>query len=79
MAIISCSRCGQERDQMPFRPFQNDIGLKVFQQICNVCWQEWLTTQKQLMNHYALDPRDAKAKEFLFSNMETFLFAPQES
>ena len=63
---------------MPFRPFQNDIGLRAFQQICNVCWQEWLTAQKQLMNHYALDPRDPKAKEFLFSNMETFLFAPQE-
>ena len=75
MANVSCSRCGQERDQMPFRPFQNDIGLRVFQQICHVCWQEWLTTQKQLMNHYSLDPRDPKAKEFLFSNMETFLFA----
>ena len=79
MATVSCIRCGQERDQMPFRPFQNEIGLKVFQQICNVCWQEWLTTQKQLMNHYSLDPREAKAKEFLFSNMETFLFAPQKS
>ena len=63
---------------MPFRPFQNEIGLRVFEQICNVCWQEWLTTQKQLMNHYSLDPRDPKAKEFLFSNMETFLFAPQQ-
>jgi Fe-S cluster biosynthesis and repair protein YggX len=78
MANVSCRRCGQDREQMPFRPFQNEIGLRVFEQICNVCWQEWLTTQKQLMNHYALDPRDPKAKEFLFSNMETFLFAPQE-
>jgi len=59
---------------MPFRPFQNDIGLRVFEQICNVCWQEWLNTQKQLMNHYALDPRDPKSKQFLFANMEAFLF-----
>lgn len=64
---------------MAFRPFQSEIGLKVFQQICNVCWQEWLTTQKQLMNHYALDPRDPKAKEFLLSNMQAFLFGASQA
>jgi Fe-S cluster biosynthesis and repair protein YggX len=39
-----------------------------------VCWQEWLKTQQQLINHYGLNVRDPKAKEFLFANMEKFLF-----
>lgn len=77
MKTIVCARCGQDREQMAFRPFQNEIGLRVYQQICNVCWQEWLTTQKQLMNHYSLDPREPKSKEFLFTNMEKFLFEPR--
>jgi Fe-S cluster biosynthesis and repair protein YggX len=62
---------------MPFRPFQNDIGLRVFEQICNVCWAEWIKTQQQLINHYGLNLREAKSKEFLFKQMEQFLFAPQ--
>lgn len=59
---------------MPFRPFPNDIGLKVFEKICNVCWQEWLNAQKQIINHYSLDPREAKSREMLYTQMNTFLF-----
>ncbi len=78
MPTVSCSRCGQSRDQMAFRPFQNDLGLRVFQQICNSCWGEWLKLQQQLINHYALNVRDAQSKDFLFKQMEQFLFTPPE-
>ncbi|MEP7327151.1 MAG: oxidative damage protection protein [Gemmatimonadota bacterium] len=77
MASITCARCGQTRDQMPFRPFPNDVGLKVFESICNVCWQEWLATQKQIINHYSLDPREPKSREVLYTHMDTFLFGPR--
>jgi Fe-S cluster biosynthesis and repair protein YggX len=74
MATIHCSRCGQDRDQMGFQPFQNDLGKRAFEEICTVCWGEWLKTQQQLINHYGLNLREPKAKEFLFQNMEQFLF-----
>ena len=61
---------------MPFRPFQNELGLKVYNEICNVCWSEWLKRQQQLINHYGLNLRDPKSKEFLFTQMNEFLFAP---
>lgn len=63
---------------MPFRPFPNEIGLRVFENICNVCWQEWTGTQKQLINHYALDPREPSARQFLYANMEKYLFGGLE-
>lgn len=75
MAQITCVRCGNTRDGMAFQPFQNDIGRRAFEQICGVCWAEWLKFQQQLINHYGLDPRDPKSKEFLFRNMEEFLFS----
>lgn len=74
MAIVHCARCGQDRDQMAFRPFPNDQGLRVFNHICAVCWGEWLTTQKQMINHYALNLQDPKSKELLLREMEKFLF-----
>ena len=43
-----------------------------------MCWSEWLRMQQQLINHYGLNLRDPQAKEFLFKQMEGFLFA-QES
>ena len=79
MATITCTRCGQDRDQMPFRPFQNDIGLRVYEHICNVCWSEWLKTQQQLINHYALNLRDQNSKDFLFTYMHKCRFGQGNS
>lgn len=59
---------------MGFQPFQNDLGRRVYASICQPCWAEWLNFQKQLINHYALDVRDPEAKQFLYDNMERFLF-----
>jgi Fe-S cluster biosynthesis and repair protein YggX len=74
MPIITCTRCGQQRDQMAFQPFQNDLGKRAYNEICTVCWGEWLKQQQALINHYGLNLRDAEAKQFLFGEMEQFLF-----
>ncbi len=74
MPTVHCVRCGQERDRMAFQPFSNELGRRVFSEICGVCWGEWLRTQQQLINHYALNLRDPQAKDFLFKQMEQVLF-----
>jgi Fe-S cluster biosynthesis and repair protein YggX len=79
MATVTCTRCGQTRDGMAFQPFQNDIGRRAFEQICGVCWGEWLKFQQQLINHYGLNLRDQQAKDFLYRNMEQFLFGKAEA
>jgi Fe-S cluster biosynthesis and repair protein YggX len=74
MPTITCARCGLARDQQPFQLFQNELGRRAFETICTDCWGEWLKHQQALINHYALNLRDPKAKEFLFQQMEQFLF-----
>jgi len=59
---------------MAFQPFPTDLGRRVYEEICADCWGEWLRTQQQLINHYGLNLRDPQAKEFLWGNMEQFLF-----
>jgi len=79
MADIHCTRCDQTRAQQAFQPFPNEVGKRAFTEICGVCWGEWLKHQQALINHYALNLRDARAREFLLKEMEQFLFtsAPQ--
>ena len=74
MSDITCTRCGQTRASQAFQPFPTDAGRRVFQEICAVCWGEWLKTQQQLINHYALNLREPKAREYLLQQMEQFLF-----
>jgi Fe-S cluster biosynthesis and repair protein YggX len=62
---------------MAFQPFPTDLGRRAVAQICGLCWGEWTKYQQQLINHYGLNLRDPKAKEFLLQNMEQFLFQTQ--
>ena len=72
--MVQCRRCGQTREGMAFQPFPSDTGRRVFEQICGTCWAEWTKYQQQLINHYGLNVRDPKAREFLLKNMDQFLF-----
>jgi len=64
---------------MAFQPFQNDLGRRAFENICAICWGEWLKTQQQLINHYGLNLRDPDAQKFLMKQMEEFLWTPVDS
>ena len=64
---------------MAFQPFQNDLGRRAYEGICGVCWAEWLKTQQQLINHYALNLLDPKSKQFLVEQLRAFLLSPKEA
>ena len=79
MADVTCARCGQTRAGLGFPPFNNDLGKRIHAEICQQCWQQWLTRQTALINHYGLNLRDADAKKFLLQNTEEFLFGTGET
>jgi len=55
-------------------PFKGDLGERVHREICRGCWDAWLTHQTVLMNHFGLDPRDKKARTFLYEQLRATLF-----
>ena len=71
--MIHCRRCEKDAPKLEKAPFRNDIGERVHEGICQDCWAEWLQHQTVLMNHHGLDPRNPKAREFLYSEIETVL------
>jgi Fe-S cluster biosynthesis and repair protein YggX len=79
VAPITCVRCRQTRDAQAFAPFPNELGSRLAREICAVCWGEWLKYQQQLINHYALNLREPKSRQYLLEQMDQFLFtsAPQ--
>ncbi len=73
MDTIECRRCRKNAPRLEKAPFRNAVGERIFQEICQDCWGEWLQHQTLLINHYGLDPRDPKAREFLYSQIEVVL------
>ena len=79
MALFSsdkfkCTRCGRKDEQMQFAPLPNELGERVFNEICQTCWKEWLQKQNQLINHFGLDVSNPDSHDFLFDNLKIFLF-----
>lgn len=74
MATVTCVRCGETRDAVPYQPFPTDLGRRISEQICNPCWADWLRLQQQLINHYGLNLRDQGARDFLYAQLEQHLF-----
>jgi len=72
--MIQCRRCGKEAAPLTKAPFRTELGERIARGICAACWQDWLKHQTLLINHYGLDPRDRKAKEFLYEQIEQVLF-----
>lgn len=73
METITCRRCGEEAPRLEKAPFRNELGERVHASICQACWKDWLEHQTLLINHYGLDPRDPKAREFLYKQVEQVL------
>jgi Fe-S cluster biosynthesis and repair protein YggX len=75
---IDCRRCQEAKPQLEKAPFRSDLGQRIIDEICVDCWAEWLQHQTLLINHYGLDPRDAKAREFLYGQVEAVLLGEGE-
>lgn len=72
-STIQCRRCGEDAAPLPRPPFRNDLGERILAEVCSGCWQDWLEHQTLLINHYGLDPRDKKARAFLYEQIEQVL------
>jgi Fe-S cluster biosynthesis and repair protein YggX len=59
---------------MAFRPFPNDLGLRVFDTLCGVGWAEWVAHQQALINHHGLNLQDPSARTYLYESLEQYLF-----
>ena len=73
MSVIHCARCGKDKNGLSEAPYDNELGRKVWRQVCEECWQAWIAQQLMLMNEYRLDPMDEAHSKFLDDQMVAFL------
>ena len=76
---IQCRRCGADAPRMTRAPFRNELGERIQREICADCWKDWLQHQTLLINHYGLDPRDPKARAFLYEQIEQVLLGDSQA
>jgi Fe-S cluster biosynthesis and repair protein YggX len=71
---IFCQKTQIETDGLAFAPWPGELGQRVFANIGQSAWAEWLAHQTMLINENRLSPLDPKHRAFLQAEMEKFLF-----
>jgi Fe-S cluster biosynthesis and repair protein YggX len=72
--MVKCRKLGKELPGMSFKPFPNELGQRIFDEISQDAWKLWLEHFKMIMNEYRLSPADPRTSQILFEQAEKFFF-----
>lgn len=76
MAVVTCTRCKNQRPGLERAPLPGEPGQTILANVCASCWKEWLGTQVKYINEYRLSPLDPRHYEFLLEQAKAFLMLP---
>ena len=72
--MVKCVKLGKELPGLEFKPFNNDLGQRIYDSVSQEAWKMWLEQMKMIMNEYRLNLGTSEAQEFLLKQMEEYFF-----
>lgn len=71
---VMCKKLGQELPGMTYKPFKNELGQRIYDNISQDAWKLWLEHFKLILNEYRLTPADPRTNQILYQQAEEFFF-----
>lgn len=71
---VDCLKLKKNLAGLERPPYPGELGQKIFENISAEAWQSWVAHQTMLINEYRLSMIDPKARAFIKTEMEKFLF-----
>ena len=72
--LVQCVKLGREAEGLPHQTWPGELGKRIFDNVSQEAWQDWLRQQTILINEYKLNPLDARDKKYLAAQMEAYFF-----
>ncbi|MBI2688140.1 MAG: oxidative damage protection protein [Acidobacteria bacterium] len=73
--MVFCAKLQKELPGVEQNPFPaHPLGQRIYDSISKDAWKMWIEHMKMLMNEYRLNLGTKEAQEFVFQQMEQFLF-----
>jgi len=77
--MVQCVVLKREAPGLDRLPYPGELGKRVWENVSKEGWQRWVAHQTMLINEYRLTPMDPKARKYLETEMEKFLFGDGSS
>ena len=71
---VHCVVLKREAPGLERPPYPGPLGQRIFTEVSKEAWAAWVRHQTMLINEYRLTPMEPKARKFLETEMEKFLF-----
>jgi Fe-S cluster biosynthesis and repair protein YggX len=75
--LVLCKKLGRELPGLGFKPFPNELGQRIYDNISQEAWRLWLEHFKMVLNEYRLTPGDPRTTAILYQQAEQFLFGEE--
>jgi Fe-S cluster biosynthesis and repair protein YggX len=72
--MLKCAKLGKELEGIAYKPFDNELGQRIYDSISQDAWKMWLEYSKMLVNEFRLDLMSPRGTEFLLQQAEEFFF-----
>lgn len=71
---VHCIKLGVETEGLAAKPLPGELGQRIYDNVSQQAWQQWLVEQTRLINEYGLQLADPKSREFLTEQTEEYFF-----
>ena len=77
--IVKCVKLGQELPGIGYKPFNNDLGQRIYDNVSQDAWRQWIEASKMIVNEYRLDLTSPQGQKLLMEQAEKFFFGGGET
>jgi len=71
---VHCVVLKQEAPALPKPPYPGELGERIFQNVSDEGWKQWLQRQVMIINEYQLSTADSESLKLIEQHMLGFLF-----
>jgi len=72
--MVKCAKLGQELPGVVYKPFNNELGLRIYDNVSQQAWMLWVEFSKKIVNEYRLDLTSQNGQSILLEQAEQFFF-----
>jgi Fe-S cluster biosynthesis and repair protein YggX len=72
--LVKCVKMGKELEGVRWKPFEDELGQRIYDNVSQEAWKMWLEHSKMLINEYRLDLMSARAQQILREQVEQYFF-----
>ena len=72
--MVKCVKMGKELPAIPYKPFDNELGQRIYDTVSMDAWRMWIEHSKMIVNEYRLDLVSPEGQRVWMDQLEKYFY-----